>query len=133
MQQLGQAGAGQQTYEQNILNAIQQGNQLQTQYPWQQLQNATGIFGALTATPGQPGAPLLTSPGLIGAQAAASFLSPFGTSTVGNGVNALGTLAGSAGNGILGTIGQVGGAINGIGNIISTGGGILDTIGGFFG
>jgi hypothetical protein len=133
MQQLGQAGAGQQSYEQNILNAIQQGNQLQTQYPWQQLQNATGIFGALTATPGQPGTPLLTNPALVGAQSAASFLRPFGTNAIGNGIGALGALGSSAGNGILGTIGQVGGAINGIGNIISGGGGILDTIGGFFG
>ena len=128
IQQLGQAGTGQQTYDQNILNAIQQGNQLQTQYPWQQLQNATGIFGALTATPGQPGAPLLTNPGLVGAQSAASVLSPFGTSAVENGVGALGTLAGSAGNGILGTIGSIGGAIN----QISNGGGILDTLGGLF-
>jgi hypothetical protein len=124
--QLGQAGTGQQSYEQSILNALQQGNQIQTQFPFQQLQNAAGIFGALTATPGQPGAPLLTNPALIGAQAAASVLSPFGTTTIGNGMGALGTLAGSAGNGILSTISGLPGAINTIGNV---GGGIIDSIG----
>jgi hypothetical protein len=119
--QLGQAGIGQQSYEQNILNAIQQGNQLQTQYPWQQLQNATGIFGALTATPGQPGAPLLTNPALVGAQSAASFLSPFGNqqgsnqgpSALSQGLGALGSIASGAGSAIGGALGSLGSYIFG--------------------
>jgi hypothetical protein len=122
IQQLGQAGTGQQSYEQNILNALQQGNQIQTQFPWQQLQNATGIFGTLTATPGQPGAPLLTNPALVGAQSAASFLSPFSTtnqqgeSSLTQGLGALGSIASGAGNGILS---GVSGALSGIGGILN--------------
>ena len=99
IQQLGQAGASNQQYSQNILNAMQQGNQLQQQYPWQQLQNATGIFGTLTNTPGTPGAPLLTSPGLEAGQAMAGILGSLGTTSTGQAIN-------SAGN----AIGQLGGA-----------------------
>ena len=118
IQQLGQAGAGQQSYEQGILNAIQQGNQLQAQYPWQQLQNATGIFGALTATPGQPGFPLLTNPGLVGAQSAASFLGPFsqtgqgGQSALSQGLGSLGAIAQGAGSAIGSALGSIGSTIS---------------------
>lgn len=114
IQQLGQAGTAQQGYEQNILSALQQGNQLQQQYPWQQLQNATNIFGTLTNTPGTPGAPLLTSPGLVGAQSVAGILGALngsnnqqGTSTLNSGINAAGQLLSGAGN-------AAGGALTGI-------------------
>jgi len=103
IQQLGQAGTGQQNYQQNILNAMQQGNQLQTQYPWQQLQNATGIFGALTNTPGTPGAPLLTNPALVGAQSAASILGALGSTGMTNALTAGGNALGSLGKNIFGT------------------------------
>ena len=101
IQQLGQAGASNQQYSQNILNAMQQGNQLQQQYPWQQLQNATGIFGTLTNTPGTPGAPLLTSPGLEASQAMSGILGALsksgqlGSATTGAG-NAIGQLGSAA-------------------------------------
>ena len=99
IQQLGGAGNQAQTYSQNILNAMQQGNQLQSQYPWQQIQNATGIFGALTNTPGTPGAPLLTTPGLEASQAMAGILGPMYNSGM------LGKAATGAGN-VLGQIGS---------------------------
>ena len=111
IQQLGQAGAGAQQYSQNILNAMQQGNQLQSQYPWQQLQNATGIFGTLTATPGTPGAPLLTSPGLEAAQSMSGILGALSKS------GQLGSSATGAGN-ILGQLGS---------GIMSIGGKLFDT------
>jgi hypothetical protein len=101
IQQLGGAGNQAQTYSQNILNAMQQGNQLQQQYPWQQIQNATGIFGALTNTPGTPGAPLLTTPGLEAAQAMAGILGSLGTTGVGQAMTAGGNIAGQIGGGII--------------------------------
>ena len=107
IQQLGQAGAGQQNYQQNILNAMQQGNQLQTQYPWQQLQNATGIFGTLTNTPGTPGAPLLTNPGLVGAQSAAGILGALGSTGMSNALTAGGNALGSIGTSALKAAGAV--------------------------
>ena len=107
IQQLGQAGTGQQNYQQNILNATQQGNQLQSQYPWQQLQNATGIFGTLTNTPGTPGAPLLTNPGLVGAQSAAGILGALGSTGMSNALTAGGNALGSIGTSALKAAGAV--------------------------
>jgi hypothetical protein len=69
-QQLGQAGTAQQGYEQNILNALQQGNVIQNQYGIQRLGGITDIFNRLAqATPASPGQPILTNPALAGSQA----------------------------------------------------------------
>ena len=70
---LNTAGAGQQGYSQNILNAIQQGNQIAAQYPTQYLSGIAGLYNTIAgATPMEPGYPLLTNAGLTGAQAAAA-------------------------------------------------------------
>jgi hypothetical protein len=115
IQQLGGAGNQAQTYSQNILNAMQQGNQLQQQYPWQQLQNATGIFGALTATPGTPGAPLLTSPGLEAAQAMSGILGPmYNSGMLGSAATGAGNLGTQIGSGIVNAAGQVWNAAKGV-------------------
>jgi hypothetical protein len=67
-QGLGAYGAGSQAYNQNILNALQQGEQTAMNFPFQRLQQATDIFRGLTGVPGTPGVPLTTSPLLTGAQ-----------------------------------------------------------------
>jgi len=69
---LGTAGAGQQTYSQNILNAAQQGNQIAAQYPTQYLSGIAGLYNTIAgSTPMEPGTPLLTNPSLVAAQSAA--------------------------------------------------------------
>ena len=133
IQQLGGAGNQAQTYSQNILNAMQQGNQLQQQYPWQQLQNATGIFGALTNTPGTPGAPLLTTPGLEAGQAMAGILGSLGTTGVGQAMTAGGNIAGQIGGGIMNAAGQVWNAAKGIWESVTGGGGYNPPIDSFDG
>ena len=66
------AGAGQQSYSQNILNAAQQGNQLAAQYPTQYLSGIAGLYNTIAgSTPMEPGTPLLTNPALVAAQSAA--------------------------------------------------------------
>jgi hypothetical protein len=78
IQQLGQAGAGQQNYEQGILNALQQGSALQNQYPLQRLSGITNLFGNIAqATPGTPGQPITTNPFLTGAQAFSGIYGPY--------------------------------------------------------
>jgi hypothetical protein len=127
-QQLGQAGTGAQQYSQNILNAMQQGNLLQSQYPWQQIQNATGIFGALTNTPGTPGAPLLTSPGLEASQAMAGILGPlYNSGMLGKSATGLGNAAGQLGSGIINAAGQVWNAAKGIWESIDSGSPLYNT------
>jgi len=60
---LGTYGAGSQQYAQNILNAIQQGEQTALNFPFQRIQQATNIFGGLASgTPSTPGVPLTTDP-----------------------------------------------------------------------
>jgi hypothetical protein len=72
-QGLGAYGAGSQAYNQSILNALQQGEQIATNFPFQRLQQATNIFGGLVSgTPSTPGMPLTTSPYLAGAEGIAS-------------------------------------------------------------
>ena len=67
---LSTAGAGQQAYSQNILNAAQQGNQIANQYPLQRLSGIAGLYSTIAqATPGTPGYPLLSSPALAASQA----------------------------------------------------------------
>ncbi len=68
--QLGSAGAGAQTYSQAALDALQQGNLFAMNYPIQQLQQATNIFGGISgAIPSAPTAPNFTNPLLSAAQA----------------------------------------------------------------
>ena len=67
-QGLGAYGAGSQAYNQNILNALQQGEQTAMNFPFQRIGQATDIFRGLTGVPGTPGVPLTTSPLLTGAQ-----------------------------------------------------------------
>lgn len=70
-QELGLAGTGAQQYSQSILDAFQQANLMQQQFPLQQLAGITNIFGGLaSATPGAMySAPPVTSPALTAAQA----------------------------------------------------------------
>jgi len=66
---LGAYGAGSQQYAQNILNALQQGEQTAMNFPFQRIGEATNIFKGLAyGTPTTPGMPLMTSPYLAGAQ-----------------------------------------------------------------
>ena len=68
---LSSAGAGQQAYNQNILNAMTTGNLIANQYPLQRLQGIAGLYSTIAgATPGTPGAPILCNPTLVGAKAA---------------------------------------------------------------
>jgi len=98
-------GSTQQGYNQSILNAMTSGNAIASQYPLQQLNTASGIFGQLTRTPCTPGAPLLTNPSLVEAQTIAALLAPAGTG--GNSaLTNLGNLAGNAINGITGLFGN---------------------------
>ena len=71
-QGLGAYGAGSQAYNQNILNALQQGEQIATNFPFQRIGQAVDIFRGLTGVPGTPGMPLTTSPYLAGAEGIAS-------------------------------------------------------------
>jgi hypothetical protein len=71
-QALGYYGQGSQAYNQNILNALQQGEQTAMNFPFQRIGQATDIFRGLTGVPGSPGMPLTTSPLLAGAQGIAS-------------------------------------------------------------
>jgi hypothetical protein len=76
--QLGGLGMQSQGYNQNILNALQQGAAIQNQYPLQRLGGITDIFGKLSqATPATPGQPITTNPYLSGAQAFASIYGPY--------------------------------------------------------
>jgi len=71
-QGLGAYGAGSQAYNQSILNALQQGEQIATNFPFQRIGQAVDIFRGLTGVPGTPGMPLTTSPYLAGAEGIAS-------------------------------------------------------------
>ena len=98
-QALGYYGQGSQAYNQNILNALQQGEQTAMNFPFQRIQQATNIFGGLSSgTPSTPGMPLTTSPYLAGAQGIAS-LGKIGSPLS----NVIGSVVQGAGN-ILGDI-----------------------------
>ena len=76
--QLGSTGAGAQNYSQSILDAIQQGNILQEQYPLQRLGTASGIYGTIASgTPQSPQQPIMTSPGLAATQTLAGLYGMF--------------------------------------------------------
>jgi len=130
IQQLGQAGAGQQNYEQGILNALQQGSALQNQYPLQRLGGIADIFGKISqATPATPGQPILSNPYLAGAQAFSSIYGPYLQSQglqglLGKNTTKTNTGTNGSGGGILDTIGSIFGNIfgNQSGGTGSTGG-----------
>ena len=72
-QGLGLYGQGSQNYAQNILNALQQGEQTAMSFPLQRIGEAKNIFAGLASgTPSTPGMPITTSPYLAGAQGIAS-------------------------------------------------------------
>ena len=80
--QLGSTGAGAQNYSQSILDAIQQGNILQEQYPLQRLGTASGIYGTIASgTPQSPQQPIMTSPGLAATQTLAGLYGMFNPRT----------------------------------------------------
>jgi len=67
--ELGTSGAGAQQFSQNVLDIGQQGEFFKLNYPFQQLQQATNIFGGLAgSSPGVITQPMVTSPGLTAAQ-----------------------------------------------------------------
>jgi hypothetical protein len=68
--QLGLTGTGAQQYSQSLLDAVQQGNLMAQQFPYQQLQQQANVFATLAgASPGMPAQPMVTSPALTAAQA----------------------------------------------------------------
>lgn len=69
VQQLGTLGAGQQAYQQSILDAQRQAAQIGADIGLQRLQTAGDIFGRVAgATPGAIQAPVLPSPAIAGIQ-----------------------------------------------------------------
>lgn len=96
---LGTYGAGSQQYAQNILNALQQGEQTAMNFPFQRIGEATNIFKGLAyGTPTTPGMPLTTSPYLAGAQGIGSLANIGGPLS-----NVLGSVVQGAGS-ILGDV-----------------------------
>ena len=70
MAQLGLSGTGAQQYSQSLLDAMQQGNLMAQQFPYQQLQQQANIFSTLAgSSPGMQTQPMVTSPALTAAQA----------------------------------------------------------------
>ena len=68
--QLGLTGTGAQQYSQSLLDAVQQGNLMAQQFPYQQLQQQANVFSTLAgASPGMQTQPMVTSPALTAAQA----------------------------------------------------------------
>ena len=68
--QLGLTGTGAQQYSQSLLDAVQQGNLMAQQFPYQQLQQQANVFATLAgASPGMQTQPMVTSPALTAAQA----------------------------------------------------------------
>ena len=67
IQQLGTLGAGQQAYQQSILDAMTQANQLENIYGLGRLGTGTNIFAGLASgVPSQPMAPIQPNPALSG-------------------------------------------------------------------
>jgi hypothetical protein len=68
--QLGLTGTGAQQYSQSLLDAVQQGNLMAQQFPYQQLQQQANVFATLAgASPGMPTQQFTQSPALTAAQA----------------------------------------------------------------
>jgi len=127
-QALGYYGQGSQAYNQNILNALQQGEQIGMNFPLQRIEQATDIFRGLTGVPGTPGMPLTTSPYLAGAQGIASLYGrqaqPI-SNVIGDVVKSAGSFLGNvfkggttSGGGIFGGYGQPGPSIYETGDYI---------------
>ena len=76
IQQLGTLGAGQQAYQQSILDAMTQANQLENIYGLGRLGTGTNIFAGLASgVPSQPMAPIQPNPALSGIGAFANMFS----------------------------------------------------------
>jgi len=76
IQQLGTLGAGQQAYQQSILDATTQANQLENIYGLGRLGTGTNIFAGLASgVPSQPMAPIQPNPALSGIGAFANMFS----------------------------------------------------------
>lgn len=73
---LGSYGAGSQQYAQNILNALQQGEQTALNFPLSRIQQGANIFGGLLGTPSTPGVPLMTDPRLAAMTGIGSLAKP---------------------------------------------------------
>ena len=68
--QLGLTGTGAQQYSQSLLDAVQQGNLMAQQFPYQQLQQQANVFSTLAgSSQGMQTQPMVTSPALTAAQA----------------------------------------------------------------
>ena len=68
--QLGLTGTGAQQYSQSLLDAVQQGNLMAQQFPYQQLQQQSNIFATLAGnSSGMPAQQFTQSPALTAAQA----------------------------------------------------------------
>ena len=126
-QALGYYGQGSQAYNQNILNALQQGEQIGMNFPLQRIGQATDIFRGLTGVPGTPGVPLTTSPYLAGAQGIASLYGQQAqpiSNVIGDVVKSAGSFLGNVfkgsttGGGIFGGFGQPGPSIYETGDYI---------------
>jgi hypothetical protein len=127
-QALGYYGQGSQAYNQNILNALQQGEQIGMNFPLQRIGQATDIFRGLTGVPGTPGMPLTTSPYLAGAQGIASLYGQQAqpiSNVIGDVVKSAGSFLGNvfkggttSGGGIFGGYGQPGPSIYETGDYI---------------
>lgn len=76
IQQLGTLGTGQQAYQQSILDAMTQANQLENIYGLGRLGTGTNIFASLASgVPSQPMAPIQPNPALSGIGAFANMFS----------------------------------------------------------
>ena len=68
--QLGLTGTGAQQYSQSLLDAVQQGNLMAQQFPYQQLQQQANVFATLAgSSSGMPAQQFTQSPALTAAQA----------------------------------------------------------------
>jgi hypothetical protein len=77
---LGLTGTGAQTYSQSILDALQQGNIIAQQFPYQQLQQQANVFSTLAgASPGMQTQQFTQSPALTAAQAFGSVYGGLGS------------------------------------------------------
>ena len=80
--QLGLTGTGAQQYSQSLLDAVQQGNLMAQQFPYQQLQQQANVFATLAgASPGMQTQPMVTSPALTAAQAFGTVYGGLGRTT----------------------------------------------------
>jgi hypothetical protein len=99
---LSSAGAGQQAYSQNILNAMTSGNTIANQYPLTQLSGIANLYSTIAnATPGTPGYPLLQNPASVAANTLGSVVTGTGgTGALGAFSSSLGSAISSIGSGI---------------------------------